>query len=500
MLATPDYPVSGKAPGDNSTLPAAACSPSKEFLRPRMRTRTRTGCWTCRDAGYKCDEQKPFCGRCLRLKIPCQGYGIRCRWRAVRPQVSTSQHRPVAVDSSPSPSLGSGPSLLPIDTLSKRDSRLLHYWTANLSGLLSASGGPSESNPFVVHLGAMLLAPGALQSVVLSMAATHLARLTDDTSLQVVADRHQQAALNRLRTLVGDPVQSRSQATLAAVLMMLVSTRLFADEEDTTPCLVNHLQGASAMIGQRLNGHAPAPLTPTERFLLSLFSYHDILSSVSRGARPLWESTSEFSAVEDIACTHRITAVLHLVARISQLQQLKTADANQPGCSFHVTAAAIEISLQGLGPLSSGDTRDNSWERAIESTVQAYRHAAFIYLYRVWFDVGAPSPTTLEHVEQCLSALEEVPATSPLVSAHGWPLFTAGCESILPSQRDLVRARFDQMYATRHFPSLRRIKGDMEEVWARKDAEQRIAGLDGMAKVDCIQVILRRRGREVNFT
>ncbi|KAH8433336.1 Zn(II)2Cys6 transcription factor [Aspergillus melleus] len=465
-----------------------------------MRTRTRTGCWTCREAGYKCDEQKPFCGRCMRLKIRCQGYGIRCRWRSVRPQGSTSQHRPVAVDYSRSPSLGSRSACLPINPLSSRDSRLLHYWTANLSGLLSASGAPSENNPFVVHLGAMLLEPGSLQSVVLSMSASHLACLTNDSSLQVVANRHQQTALNRLRTLVGDPIQSRSQATLAAVLMMLVSTRLFADEEDTTHCVANHLQGASAMITQCFNGHARAPLTSTERFLLSVFCYHDILSSVSRGASPLWESTSEFSAVEDIAHTRRITAVLHLVARISQLQQLKIADANLPGCSFHVTAAAIEISLQGLGPLSSGDSRDSSWEREIESTVQAYRHAAFIYLYRVWFDVGAPSPTTLEHVEQCLSALEEVPDTSPLASAHGWPLFTAGCESILPSQRDLVRARFDQMYATRRFPSLRRIKGDMEEVWTRKDAEQRVAGLDGMSKVDCIQVILHRRGREVNFT
>lgn len=43
--------------------------------------RCRSGCWTCREAGYKCDEAKPFCGRCVRLKRPCQGYGLRLRWR-----------------------------------------------------------------------------------------------------------------------------------------------------------------------------------------------------------------------------------------------------------------------------------------------------------------------------------------------------------------------------------------------------------------------------------
>ncbi|PLB47348.1 hypothetical protein P170DRAFT_511967 [Aspergillus steynii IBT 23096] len=458
-----------------------------------MRTkRTRTGCWTCRDAGYKCDEQKPFCGRCLRLEIRCQGYGVRCRWRPVRTQGSTSmvQHR--GVNEATGLELGLWSPGLSTSGLASSEKRLLHYWTNTLSGLLSASGAPSERNPFVVHLGAMVLEPSALQSIVLCMSANHLARSMDDSSLQTEAYRHQQSALRRLQVLVCDPVQSQAQTTLAAVLMMLVATRLF-DEDEGAHC-VNHLQGASAMIGRRF-GSAEIQYTPAERFLLSLFSYHDILSSVSRGAPPLGKSVG-FVAVEDVVRLQRITAVLHLVARVSQLQQLKT----EPGfdvCSFHVTAAAIEISLHGLGPLS--ETPKTSCERDTEATVQAYRHAAFIYLYRVWFDAGAPTPATLEHVEQCLSALAQALPTSPLVSAHGWPLFTAGCEAILPSQRELARDRFEQMYASRRFPSLRRIKGDMEEVWRRKDAEQRVGGLDGMAKVDCIQVILRGRGREVNF-
>ena len=43
--------------------------------------RSRTGCWTCREAGYKCDELKPFCGRCTRLRITCKGYGIKLKWQ-----------------------------------------------------------------------------------------------------------------------------------------------------------------------------------------------------------------------------------------------------------------------------------------------------------------------------------------------------------------------------------------------------------------------------------
>lgn len=43
--------------------------------------RLRTGCWTCRRRGYKCDEGKPECANCTRLKIKCEGYGIRLKWQ-----------------------------------------------------------------------------------------------------------------------------------------------------------------------------------------------------------------------------------------------------------------------------------------------------------------------------------------------------------------------------------------------------------------------------------
>jgi hypothetical protein len=40
---------------------------------------------------------------------------------------------------------------------------------------------------------------------------------------------------------------------------------------------------------------------------------------------------------------------------------------------------------------------------------------------------------------------------------------------------------------------------DIEDVWVAKDMEEQLKGQDGMAKVDCIQVILRRRGRQVDL-
>ncbi|KAJ5102223.1 hypothetical protein NUU61_004445 [Penicillium alfredii] len=257
------------------------------------------------------------------------------------------------------------------------------------------------------------------------MSARHLALLTADASLEVTAYRHQQDGINQLQWLIQDPIHGYSEITLAVVLMMLIYSRLFAEAEGMSSA-VNHLLGAKAII-TRGAAQAQRSMSSTRRFLLSLFAYHDILTSISRGAKPLMEYTPGTSAIEDAASLHRIS-ISH-----------------------------------------------------IEYTAHAYRHAAFVYLYRVWQNIGAPHPTTLDHVQHCVEFLSQIPTDSPLVSAHVWPLFTAGYFFVAQVSR---------------FTDLKR---DIEDVWRMKDAEHEASGLDGMSRVDCIQVILKGHGREVNL-
>jgi hypothetical protein len=132
----------------------------------------------------------------------------------------------------------------------------------------------------------------------------------------------------------------------------------------------------------------------------------------------------------------------------------------------------------------------------ITLTAEAYRQAAFIYLYRTWLSIGSPNPISMDHVTRCLSYIRLVSVTSTLTSAHVWPLFTAGCEAIDATQREFVCSRFEEMHTEKKFPSLKRVLRDVQDVWIAKDAE---VGLEGREKVDCIQVILRRRGREVDL-
>lgn len=47
---------------------------------PKKKTKSFNGCWSCRERGRKCDEQKPACNNCIKNSIVCKGYDIRLSW------------------------------------------------------------------------------------------------------------------------------------------------------------------------------------------------------------------------------------------------------------------------------------------------------------------------------------------------------------------------------------------------------------------------------------
>ena len=462
------------------------------------------------------------------MKIACQGYGVRLKWQdgtaetvAKKPRASrkkkktgseivstpaslTSEfstspstaasselvHSPVSVGSVPRTPTSLGPDF------SSSDRRLLHYWVEQLSSLISVAPRNGKPTPFQLHLTSMAYDSAALRSTVLSMAANHLALQTSEPSLRLQAYRHQRDAIHQLQTLIQDPQQASSDSALATVLMMQVSARLFGDDDEAS--VANHLMGAQAMISRRA---APDwPSSSSARFLLSLFAYHDILSSVSRGHRPLFDHDAQFDAVEGAEDMRCVAKVLLVVARTSQLQHaIKSRRAGGAEQALTEGEDAVGRGLQEelLAMRFPAPRREE--EEDVACTAEAYRHAAFIYLYRTWLGVGAPNPISAEHISHCLSFLSQVHVTSPLTSSHAWPLFSAGCEAIDPQQRQFVRDRFRAMYEARLFPSWKRVGRDVEVVWEAKDGERRRRGGEGMERVDCIQVLLGRGGREVDL-
>ncbi|KAJ4323913.1 hypothetical protein N0V84_004137 [Fusarium piperis] len=65
-------------------MPAEARSDPNSSQGQKSRTKSFSGCWTCRAKHVKCDEARPVCDRCQRAGIECEGYEVRLSWTSVR--------------------------------------------------------------------------------------------------------------------------------------------------------------------------------------------------------------------------------------------------------------------------------------------------------------------------------------------------------------------------------------------------------------------------------
>ncbi|KIV81391.1 hypothetical protein PV11_03582 [Exophiala sideris] len=490
-------------------------------------TRTRTGCWTCRKAGYKCDEARPECARCKRLSISCQGYGNRVIWRdtatvesgtrkrkrradsnvsAETPggrqqsttpstiSVSESNGSPISLRShETSPIFALSPKGRPSDTppgMDLEDYQFLHHWTTVVSPILSIAS-KTEHNPFREHLTPMTYENGPLRYTVLFCAAKHLWALHGQQYGGKQILRYQSLALRHLNEALGNSNEATSDSTLASVLLMQLSTLFASDEEPRA----DHLNGAKWIITNRrgLSSFSDS----CGRFLKSLFRYHDVMSSITRGDTPLLEHQDDLTLDAD-EFLGGIAPLLEIISQISMLQPRKqvldletddVAEKDLVQSVFLAKGLALETQLKDW----NGPVNDPDWL----ATAEAFRHAAFIYLYRVIYNIGAPHPLTLQHAKSCLVALRSIPLESPLVSVHVWPIFTAGCESIDPWDRAFCRQRLQDMFHERKLLSLLRVQRAMEDVWSRKDQEA-LRGADQVCKVDCIAV-LKQKGREIEL-
>ncbi|KFY95504.1 hypothetical protein V500_02731 [Pseudogymnoascus sp. VKM F-4518 (FW-2643)] len=55
-------------------------STRKRIRETKPKTKTFTGCWTCRRRKVKCDGSRPTCSRCSKTGVHCDGYNVELYW------------------------------------------------------------------------------------------------------------------------------------------------------------------------------------------------------------------------------------------------------------------------------------------------------------------------------------------------------------------------------------------------------------------------------------
>jgi hypothetical protein len=360
--------------------------------------------------------------------------------------------------------------------LSLDDYRLFHHFITVVSSFISIK--PTE-NPFQKHFTSMALQKGPLQSAILSVAASHLVAILPHENTEITARKHHRMTIQSLSMALKNSTERFSDATLATVLMLQVRRQFMDSVEEVDEC---HLSAARELIRLR-KGLLTAP-TSCFQFLLSLFSYHDILGSIAHARPPFILDNEDLCSNTLAPLFDSAFDILHVASDISSLQSMTSGGITT---SNEEIQSLIQIYEHKLETWRLPDDAAENIDLA--NTAIAYHAAASIYLFRVAYNIGSPHPRTLHRVRLCLDALANVPITSPLISMHVWPLFTGGCEAIDPQDRLFAVQRLKEMYIIRRIPSLVRVREAMETVWKCKDLQGGDSRPDLMVKLGCLEAL-----------
>jgi hypothetical protein len=204
---------------------------------------------------------------------------------------------------------------------------------------------------------------------------------------------------------------------------------------------------------------------------------------------------------------HRLS---HLLAYKNSLQEAIKANelskATVLRTELESTSQAIELALTNWKPTlcPSVDIEDNRFERPLEETrmqsilnnAEAYRHSAFVYLYRTIRSLPRSHPSVQNHAHIALFACSNVVKLAEQchdgpMSALLWPLFVAACEAVTEEDRKLALAAFGGTERRQGMNNIARAWEIVQEVWRRKD----LADLAG----DDIEVNWRDIGDEMGY-
>ncbi|KAI2463839.1 hypothetical protein F4781DRAFT_99052 [Annulohypoxylon bovei var. microspora] len=266
-----------------------------------------------------------------------------------------------------------------------------------------------------------------------------------------------------------------------------------------------HLKGALTIMSASQEQSTPAGL-----FLERAFRFYDVITALSLGSAPLSTApaagclipfapldapiASPLSTVDTLL--GMATTLWPIMHRLSNLLSLKNdieraSRENQTSKSavlrmeFETTSQAIESALTQWEPflppnievregvLRSVDREEIPEQQLLQSIYHnalAYRHSAFVYLYRTIYGYPARREVVQKHVHYALTHCVETVTHRGPMGALLWPLFVAACEAVSAEDRSLSQRAFVGIDQRQGMTNIAQAWKITQEVWKRLDA------------------------------
>ncbi|KAI0133347.1 hypothetical protein F4776DRAFT_664107 [Hypoxylon sp. NC0597] len=291
---------------------------------------------------------------------------------------------------------------------------------------------------------------------------------------------------------------------LLAAIMLLVYYEVLV-QRGRTNIVDGHLKGALTIMSSSQEESTPASL-----FLERAFRFYDVITALSLGSAPLSTApaagclipfppldaptASPLSNVDTLlgmATTlwpimHRLSNLLSLKKDIERAtQENQTSKSAVLRMEFETTSQAIETALTQWEPclppniivqngvlrsINGDEIPEQQRLQSILHNALAYRHSAFVYLYRTIYGYPARREVVQKHAHTALIHCVGTVSHRGPMGALLWPLFVAACEAISAEDRTLSQRAFVGINQRQGMTNIGQAWNIVQEVWKRLDS------------------------------
>ncbi|KAI9814169.1 MAG: hypothetical protein M1827_003335 [Pycnora praestabilis] len=276
------------------------------------------------------------------------------------------------------------------------------------------------------------------------------------------------------------PMAARSSPVLNAVLA-ISSAHLehqgFQTEERALDLHSNTLQGLRRIMAEDRQANKDEVLA-----VIMLLVYYEELSALS-------SVDTIFGLVTDLwPIIHRLAYLYQLKQNIEEEARINPDKAAEMRNELETASATLELALRQWTPKVSGslvsaDTpADDSRLQSILNNAEAYKQAAFVFLFRNIHSLPRHSAKVQMHTKQALQACLRVIIFAGPMSALLWPLSMAACEAVEEVDQNTARTVFEHLERRQGMQNIVSSWEVCEEIWRRQLSNEEVNWRDVCAE------------------
>ncbi|RAK96782.1 transcription factor domain-containing protein [Aspergillus ibericus CBS 121593] len=417
--------------------------------------RRRDGCSECRRKKVKCDLRKPVCSRCARYPKGCI-YTLSVSF--VSPK-SRPAKTPDPIDLS---ILANQPCLTLSPFLSSTESKFFMHVLATQTAPVFFPAAPKL---FVDRLISAALDTPHLLYALLASACSHHGRLIGDSTgtSRTACLKFTNRAISGLNSALNEPTQMLQPET--AMTAMTLCTNDVCNGNMHVWRM--HLAGVMRL----LTAFLEQPFNMADSFTLCLvkwFTTLDVLAGLSSSSSITHGLLEHFveafpSEVDDI-CGYSLELV-PVLTRIGQLAHQTDILSHQNVQEAEMLDLTLRLLLDRTVPSSTLTTHGPELVHELHHTHLAFVHCALLHLHRRVQGLPRDHPAVRDDIQNILTAIQHIRPFSQANILILWPVFSAGCETTVTAERDLIHTRMTNMRSL-GMGNFTRARDMLEVFWA----------------------------------